>query len=268
MSVLRVISKAALPQTITGLRLSADINFVVTGVILLICLFCYNLVHKLPIMVHYNNLKIGAMQSKGDHHHHHHLQQDFSELGHKQGVAEIALITTSESSLTNFAKPQSYRHVWSHIRSLVLSVGIVYMVTMAIYPGHITEDIHSAVLGDWYPVLLITIYNVGDLVGKMLTSVYMMEDQVLMIRGCFGRLIFLPLFYVVLHGPACFRTEVPMFVLTLLLGLSNGYLTSNVMIVAPKNVSIVESEMAGIIMTLFLVVGLTCGLLLGWVCII
>ncbi|PNX89993.1 equilibrative nucleotide transporter 1-like protein, partial [Trifolium pratense] len=43
---------------------------------------------------------------------------------------------------------------------------IIYVVTLAIFPGYITEDVHSELLKDWYPILLITCFNVFDLVGK------------------------------------------------------------------------------------------------------
>jgi equilibrative nucleoside transporter 1/2/3 len=262
-SLLRVITKASMSQTIEGLRLSADVYFIVTAVFLLLCFVSYNLVYKLPIMLHYNSVKIGAMEStlsNGPH--------DASELGLKTDATEISLITTGDSELTNFARPVSYWHVWSQIQWLAASVALIYVVTMSIFPGYITEDVHSEFLGDWYPVLLIAAYNVADLAGKVLTSVYMVENQTLMVRACFGRLLFFPLFYTVLHGPAFFRTETPVFLLTFLLGLTNGYFTSVLMIVAPKNVSILESETAGIVMTLFLVTGLTAGCLLGWVWII
>lgn len=218
-------------------------------------------------MLHYNSLKIGAMESTLSSSH----DPDYSDLGLKSGNpddSEIALITDENSSLTKFAEPVSYWRVWSQIQWLASSVGIIYMVTMSIFPGYITEDVHSAFLGDWYPVLLIASYNCADLVGKMLTAVYRAENQTFMVRACFGRLLFFPLFYTVLHGPPLFRTETPVFVLTAALGLSNGYLTSLVMIVAPKNVSILESETAGIIMTIFLVGGLAIGSILGWLWII
>ncbi|XP_024357825.1 equilibrative nucleotide transporter 8 [Physcomitrium patens] len=263
-SLLRVITKASMSQTVRGLRLSADVYFIVTGIFLLICLFSYNLVYKLPIMLHYNSMKIGAMESTlstGG-------PRNVSELGLKMDTTEISLVTTLDSELTNFAKPVSYWHVWSQIQWLAISVAMLYVITLTIFPGYISEDVHSAFFGDWYPVLLIATYNSGDLTGKILTSVYMLENQSFMVRACFGRIIFIPLFYAIIHGPAIFRTEAPVFLLTFLLGLSNGYLTSVVMIVAPKNVSILEAETAGIIMTLFLATGLCSGSLLGWVWII
>ncbi|WZZ68580.1 hypothetical protein YC2023_079950 [Brassica napus] len=43
---------------------------------------------------------------------------------------------------------------------------------LSIFPGYITEDVHSELLGDWYPVLVIAGFNVFDLVGKSLTAVF------------------------------------------------------------------------------------------------
>ncbi|CAN6938037.1 unnamed protein product [Brassica oleracea] len=49
---------------------------------------------------------------------------------------------------------------------------LIYIVTLSIFPGYITEDVHSELLGDWYPVLVIAGFNVFDLVGKSLTAVF------------------------------------------------------------------------------------------------
>ncbi|CAF2063765.1 hypothetical protein HID58_095693 [Brassica napus] len=49
---------------------------------------------------------------------------------------------------------------------------LIYIVTLSIFPGYITEDVHSELLGDWYPVLVIAGFNVFDLVGKCLTAVF------------------------------------------------------------------------------------------------
>ncbi|KAK2974407.1 hypothetical protein RJ640_021263 [Escallonia rubra] len=48
------------------------------------------------------------------------------------------------------------------------------------------------------------------------------------------------------------------------LGTTNGYLTSVLMILAPKLVPVEESETVGIVMSLFLMTGLAMGSLLGW----
>ncbi|GLC33587.1 hypothetical protein PLESTM_000088800 [Pleodorina starrii] len=51
---------------------------------------------------------------------------------------------------------------------LCCSLFVTYTVTLSIFPGFLAEDVHSAELGDWYPILLITAYNLADLLGKSL----------------------------------------------------------------------------------------------------
>lgn len=265
-SVLRVITKASLPQTVQGLRLSANVYFSVSAIFIGICIISYNLVYKLPIMVHYNKLKLNAMelflQNRDDQE-----QAAAAEEDSKVGISDELqpeIANDQIVSLKKVAEPVSYRHVWSQIHWLASSIVVIYVVTLSIFPGYITEDVHSVRLGDWYPVLLILSYNIFDLVGKTLTAIYMIESQNTMVIGCFARLLFFPLFYLVLYGPEILRTEVPVFILTCLLGGTNGYFTSVLMIVAPKNVSMLEAETAGIVMVVFLVLGLLLGSLVSW----
>ncbi|KAI4328242.1 hypothetical protein L6164_020614 [Bauhinia variegata] len=127
------------------------------------------------------------------------------------------------------------------------------------------EDVHSQILKDWYPIILITGYNVFDLVGKSLTAVYLLENARVAVGGCVVRLLFFPLFYGCLHGPKLFRDhEIPVTILTCLLGLTNGYLTSVLMILVPKTLKLQHAEAAGIVIVLFLFVGLAAGSIVSW----
>ncbi|XLS50080.1 hypothetical protein HN51_010757 [Arachis hypogaea] len=65
-------------------------------------------------------------------------------------------------------------------------------------------------------------------------------------------------------NPKFFRTEIPVTILTSLLGLTNGYLTSVLMILAPKMVKLQHAETAGIVSVLFLVIGLAAGSVIAW----
>ena len=104
----------------------------------------------------------------------------------------------------------------------------------------------------------------ADLMGKSLTAFYVMQSMTRAIWVATARLLFYPLFVVCLHGPKWLKTEVPMVVLTFLLGFSNGYLTSVLMILTPKSVPLSESELSAIVMTGFLGFGLVGGSVLGW----
>lgn len=235
-SLLRILTKAIYPQDAPGLRKSANLYFIVSIIVMLLCIIFYNVVHRLPVVKYYNDLKIEAVN------------------GEKEAKGDLtrALWNSTLSDVVGSVKWYGYGLI------------ILYVVTLSIFPGFITEDVHSQVLNDWYPILLITGYNVFDLVGKCLTSVYMLENAKVAIGGCFARLLLLPLFYGCLHGPNFFRTEIPVIVLTCLLGLSNGYLTSVLMMLAPKTVQLQHAETAGIVMVLYLVVGLASGSVVSW----
>ncbi|TYG37727.1 hypothetical protein ES288_D13G164500v1 [Gossypium darwinii] len=223
-SMLRILTKAVFPQFFTSI------------VFMVICIVLYNVAHKLPIMQYYEELKAEAV---------------------KEEKAEKGPMTGSVWRAT----------LWNIIGTVKwygFGIVLIYVVTLSIFPGYITEDVHSLVLKDWYPVLLIIGYNVFDLVGKSLTAVYLLENAKVAISACVVRLLFFPLFIGCLHGPQLFRTEFPVSLLTCLLGLTNGYLTSVLMIMAPKSVQIQHAETSGIVMVLFLVVGLASGSVIAW----
>ncbi|KAH7663951.1 Equilibrative nucleoside transporter protein [Dioscorea alata] len=235
-SAMRIITKSMYPQDADGLRKSANLYFIVSIVVMIICAVCYNIVDKLPVVQYYKNLKIQA------------LKEERSEQGPE--------ITSAWSF--------SLRHIIQRIKWLAFANALIYVVTLSIFPGYITEDVHSKALKDWYPIILIAAYNVFDLVGKCLTAVYMLENAKIAVVSCVLRLLFYPLFLGCLHGPKFFRTEIPVTVLTCILGLTNGYLTSVLMIIAPKLVAIQHSETAGILMVIFLAIGLAAGSVVSW----
>ncbi|KAJ9176408.1 hypothetical protein P3X46_011721 [Hevea brasiliensis] len=234
-SSVRIITKAAYTQDEHGLRKSANLYFTVAIVVMAICIVFHNVAHNLPVIKYYTDMKIQAVNEE-----------------------------KKKWSLTGAQWRSSLLETVGSIKWYGVGILLIYVVTLSIFPGYITEDVRSETLKDWYSIVLITGYNVFDLVGKSLTAVYMMENAKLAIGGCFARLFFFPLFLGCLHGPKFFRTEIPVTILTCLLGLSNGYLTSVLMMLAPKVVPIQLAETAGIVIVLFLVVGLAAGSIIAW----
>ncbi|KAJ9550983.1 hypothetical protein OSB04_015028 [Centaurea solstitialis] len=225
-SLLRITTKASLPNDPQGLKTSAHFYFIVTTSVLLICIVCCTLLYKLPVM---------------EHHHKRQLQHDHH--------------------------PTSTTKLWDVARTIqwpALAVFIIYTVTLSIFPGFLAENLKSKLLKDWYPIMLIMTYNISDFVGKCLTAIYMVKSVEKATWGCVGRLLFYPLFTACLHGPNWFRSEGFVVFLTFMLGFTNGYLTSVIMILAPKSVPASEAEMAAIVMALFLGMGLVSGSVLGW----
>ncbi|KAJ7522806.1 hypothetical protein O6H91_18G027500 [Diphasiastrum complanatum] len=265
-SLLRIMTKAALPATASGLRISSNVYFGVSGTFIVICIISYNLVDKLPVIQYYSQPKFRGLDVAPLLKEEEKVEDGLERHNPSEYCAEAVEI--SVPPLKEMIKRVSYWQVFKRIWGLVLALMSIYVITLSIFPGCITEDVHSTVLGDWYPILLIAAYNVFDLVGKMLTAFYCIENRSLMVVGCICRLLFFPLFATCLHGPKFLRTEGPLFILTSLLGVTNGYLTSVIMIYAPKAVSLQEAETAGIILVIFLVAGLATGSVLGWVWVI
>lgn len=233
---MRIFTKSVYPQNAHGLRQSANLYFIVSIIVILICIILYNIAPRLPIIKYHNELRNEAITRERE----------------IKGALDGALW---RSNLVD---------IFSNIKWFGFATAILYVVTLAIFPGYITEDVHSLVLKDWYPILLVTAYNVFDLVGKCLTALYLLDNPKAAIGFSFGRLLFLPLFWGCLHGPKFFRTEVPVTLLTCLLGLTNGYLTSVLFIMAPKVVQLQHAGTAGVVMVLFLVVGLAIGSVVAW----
>ncbi|EPS72985.1 equilibrative nucleoside transporter 1 [Genlisea aurea] len=150
------------------------------------------------------------------------------------------------------------------VKWYILSILITFAVTCSIFPGSVTADVQSSYLKDWYPIILVMAYNVSDLVGKSLTSIYIVENPGTAMVGAFARTLFLPAFYFCLKGPEVFRTEVPVTVLTCLLGLSNGYFASVLLIKGPKSVGRKDAETVGFLLVFVLVVGLAVGSVASW----
>eukprot|EP00252_Welwitschia_mirabilis_P017543 TRINITY_DN3883_c0_g1_i1.p1 TRINITY_DN3883_c0_g1~~TRINITY_DN3883_c0_g1_i1.p1 ORF type:complete len:437 (+),score=34.46 TRINITY_DN3883_c0_g1_i1:360-1670(+) len=258
-SALRIITKAAMPQNTHGLRVSAIIYFVVSIVFMIICLVCYNLVNKLPVIKYYNNLKGRSEESTF-------LLGNAAEIS-RESPEDSAFHDNALTELQSESKRMQWSKLWhvtKQIKCLGIGLFLIYVVTLSIFPGCITEDVHSEIFKDWYSIILITSYNLFDLIGKSLTAHYMLESAALAIAGSFLRLLFYPLFYACIHGPYFFRAEIPVTFLTSLLGLTNGYFTSVIMIIAPKKVPFEESELAGILIVLFLVIGLSAGSVLSF----
>ncbi|KAL6274833.1 hypothetical protein ACE6H2_025525 [Prunus campanulata] len=223
-SLLRISTKAMLPQTPKGLRTSAHLYFMVSTVFLLCCIIGCNLLYRLTVM------------------------------------QEHCKLVQDESFCT---RPK----FWAVARKVpgpAFGIFIIYTVTLSIFPGFIAENLKSKLLQDWYPILLITVYNIADLVGKSLTAVYLLKSIKKATWACITRLLFYPIFTACLHGPIWLKTEIPMVVLTFLLGLTNGYLTSVIMMTVPKTVPVSEAELSAIVMVVFLGVGLVSGSVLGW----
>ncbi|XP_021742371.1 equilibrative nucleotide transporter 1-like [Chenopodium quinoa] len=230
-SLMRIFTKAVYPQgSNDGLRNSAILYFIVAILFMVICFILFNVVSRLPVIKHHN-----------------------SKLRNEPELIQEELPLSAS--------------IWETIQKIRwygFGITLVYIVALSIFPGSVTEDVHSTALGDWYAILLITCYNVFDLIGKSLTAVYLLKNANIALGASFTRLLFYPLYLGCLHGPQFFRTEIPVISLTSLLGFTTGYFASVLMILTPKMVQLQHSETAGILVVVFLILGLAIGSIFSW----
>lgn len=78
----------------------------------------------------------------------------------------------------------------------------------------------SAVFGDWYPIFLITLFNVCDLTGKCVPFGSFAPTPRVLLAASVSRVVFIPAFY--LAGRYAGSWVALMALLTVTLGLSNG----------------------------------------------
>uniref|UniRef100_A0A8C2RBA8 Equilibrative nucleoside transporter 2 n=1 Tax=Capra hircus TaxID=9925 RepID=A0A8C2RBA8_CAPHI len=156
--------------------------------------------------------------------------------------------------------------IWLTALCLVL----VFTVTLSVFPAITAMVTSSTGPGKWSqffnPICCFLLFNVMDCLGRSLTSYFLWPDEdsrLLPLLVCL-RVLFVPLF-MLCHVPE--RSRLPILfpqdayfiTFMLLFAVSNGYLVSLTMCLAPRQVLPQEREVTGTLMTFFLALGLSCG---------
>lgn len=117
-----------------------------------------------------------------------------------------------------------------HNIDYALDLFLIYVLTLSIFPGFIFENTGKHQLGTQYPLVLVAMYNVLDLISRYIPLVKCLkiESRRGLMIAILSRFLFVP---------ACYFTgkygdQGWMILLTSVLGLTNGYLTVCVMTVA------------------------------------
>ncbi|XP_053418170.1 equilibrative nucleoside transporter 2 isoform X2 [Nycticebus coucang] len=165
--------------------------------------------------------------------------------------------------------------VFQKIWLTALCLVSVFTVTLSVFPAITAMVTSSTGPGKWSqffnPVCCFLLFNIMDWLGRSLTSYFLWPDEdsrLLPLLVCL-RFLFVPLF-MLCHIPQ--RTRLPILfpqdtyfiTFMLLFAISNGYLVSLTMCLAPKQVLQHEREVAGALMTFFLALGLSCGAALSF----
>ncbi|XP_015880986.2 equilibrative nucleotide transporter 3 isoform X1 [Ziziphus jujuba] len=247
-SALRLITKAAFENTKDGLRKGAILFFAISAFFELLCVLLYAFAFpKMPIVKYYRS-KAASEGSKT-------VSADLA-AGGIQTLLEI------DGEDPNKLQRLSNKELLFQNMDYALDMFLIYVLTLSIFPGFLSEDTGSHSLGTWYALVLIAMYNVCDLIGRyipLFKFLKLTSRRGLMI-AILSRFLLIPAFYFT----AKYGDQGWMILLTSFLGLTNGYFTVCVLTSAPKGYKGPEQNALGNLLVLFLVGGLFAGVTLDW----
>ncbi|KAJ0836479.1 putative equilibrative nucleoside transporter, MFS transporter superfamily [Helianthus annuus] len=248
-SGLRLMTKGVFDKSSNGLRKGTMLFLAISTFFEFLCILLYAFVFaKLPIVKHYRT-KAAREGSKT-------VASDLAAAGiHTETNGTAAIDAKLPARLSN--KELLFKNI-----DYALDLFLIYVLTLSIFPGFLYENTGKHQLGSWYPLVLIAMYNVWDLIGRyipLIKSIKIESRKGLMI-AILSRFLFIPAFYFT----AKYGDQGWMIMLISLLGLTNGYLTVCVMTVAPKGYTGPEANALGNILVVFLLGGIFAGVALDW----
>ncbi|XP_061982836.1 equilibrative nucleotide transporter 3-like [Populus nigra] len=243
-SALRLITKAAFDKSkdVLFLGISTFLEF------LCVLLYAY-LFPKLPI-VKYCRSKAAAEGSKT-------VSADLAAAG---------IQTLANQEAADVAKPRerlSNKQLIFQNIDYALDLYLIYVLTLSIFPGFVFENTGKHKLGNkWYPLVLIAMYNVLDLISRYIPLVpcLKLESRNGLLVAVLSRFLLIPAFYFT----AKYGDQGWMIFLVSFLGLTNGYLTVCVLTIAPRGYKGPEANALGNLLVLFLLGGIFSGAALDW----
>ncbi|KFQ44300.1 Equilibrative nucleoside transporter 3, partial [Nestor notabilis] len=182
--------------------------------------------------------------------------------------------TTNTSFLTKSTGIPPLRPILQKTALLGFSLFYIFFISIIIFPSLSSniESVSKSSGSPWStkyfaPLTSFLLYNFADWCGRQITAWIQMPGpkSKLLPALVLLRTIFLPLFILSNYQPRAqiqtvvFNQDVYPVVFTALLGLSNGYLGTLVIIYGPKIMPKELAEPAGVVMTFYLMLGLAVG---------
>jgi len=167
---------------------------------------------------------------------------------------------------TNDKPPINRIQVAKKIKYPIASVFLACFITLALFPGVCIHG-NEQNWGDWFGVVVIATFNVADLIGKAMPfsriKALQLESwsQTKLLKLSLSRVVFFPLIVLTatpVDDPIIRSREV-VCIFTFVLAISGGYTATLAMAAGSALCSEAEKEVAGNVMTLALLSGLTCG---------
>ncbi|PNY00972.1 equilibrative nucleotide transporter 3-like protein [Trifolium pratense] len=239
-SLLRVLTKLAFEKSNNGLRKGAILFFAISTFIEFLCIILYAIFAKLPIVKYYRS-KAASEGSKT-------VAADLAAAGIQ--TKKIDQAGYDDKQVERLSNRQLFMENIDYAADIIL----IYVLTLSIFPGFLYENTGTHQLGIWYPIVLVAMYNVFDLISRYIPLVpwLKLESRKGLLIAILSRFLLVPAFYFT----AKYGDQGWMIFLTSFLGLTNGYLTGP------------EQNALGNLLVLCLLVGIFVGAVLDWLWII
>ena len=233
-SVVRIITKATLSNADNSYEISGILYFSIAGFTILLCIVGSVVLLRL-------NLTRVILEENEKH----------RIEGQKKPEGQALLGSESRPTAAIKAVPLV---VLRKVAREAAMVGVTFFVTLALFPG-VTTLIPSSNddLGDWFQVILITIFCVGDFIGR--SGPYLIRIPRLALEILtYSRLVFFLLF--ILSGLDYMVYNWLTYIMMAVFAVTNGYCGTLSLMYGPQRVSEHERELAGLIMSFCLNFGI------------
>ncbi|KAK7317423.1 hypothetical protein RJT34_01645 [Clitoria ternatea] len=248
-SVLRLLTRASFEKSNNGLRKGALLSFGISTLFEFLCIFLYAIYFpKLAIVKHYRS-RAASEGSKT-------VSADLAVAGiQKETNQQVGIEANQQDRLSN-------KQLFLQNIDYAADLFLIYLLTLSIMPGFLYEDTGSHKLGTWYPLILVTMYNMFDLISTYIPLIKFLklESRKGLVIATLSRFLLIPAFYFT----AKYGDQGWMILLVCVLGLTNGYLTVCVFTVAPIGYKGPEQNALGNLLTLWLLTGICFGVALDW----
>lgn len=227
-SGLSLLTKALFQNSRDGLRKGALLFLAISSVIEFLCVVIYALLFpKLSIVQNYQAHSVSN-------------QMETTEVSRVLPIDNLQL-----------ARENIYK---------LISLFLTYAMTLSIFPGFLFENTGKHELNSWYPLVLITCFNVCDALSRYTTMIkrLKMESGKWIIVFALARVLLVPAFYFT-------AKYADQGYLTSFLGITNGYLTVCTLTGASKKIyDVSEANSLGNMLVASMLCGIFAGACLSW----
>lgn len=240
-SVLHIITKSTIDQDTAGIRKTTVIFFVLACVIVVFSMACYMLVvERSPVTKHFLDRAGRIRDARFERElnerepeayttlapdHYHNMQHSYRGAGATAATTAAVGGGEDEFSGSKASAAAVFRKTWP----MCVAVFFVFAVTLACFPSLTvllksrSEHLNST---GWYVVIMVTLFDVGDLVGRSLPS-YSVFANLLSDTAVYSasavRVVFVPLFLFAIKNYEGLNNDAAQYVMMLVFSVSNGY---------------------------------------------